>query len=273
MGKVVFCFIASLLLSFVALSFVSAADTTSVPSPGQVASNIGNGISNIFNGDGSFLNAFLNFNNIGFAKILIFFLIALIIYAISDFIPYISQHVYVKWAISIIIGLLATLYLNAQDVYTVIVSYSALGITLTAIIPFILIAIISKKEHEEGRNFTSKLLWIIFIVVLVMKIIGSWSSVGINGQWIYIIVLILAGIMFLWDNKIYFFLFRQQVKNARESANAEALAQVTSELEEIREQILSAPNETIAKPLKAKWNRLVKRQNELGGNYREWQSF
>lgn len=269
MGKLFACFLVSLLISLTVLSFVSAADSN-IPSPGQVATSAGNGISNWWNSSGSFLSNLLNFSSLGFAKILIFFLVTLIVFGVAEFIPFMSGSLRLRWAISIVIALLATLYLNSSDVYTILISYSALGITLTAIIPFIIISIIAKKEHEQGRAFTSKILWLAFIVVLIMKVIASWSKIGSPEQWIYIIVLVLALIMFIWEKRLYFFLFKEQVKSLRESSNTQELAELTARLAMMREEIYNAPSEAIADPLKAKYNRVARRQRELGGNARDF---
>ncbi|MEK6928726.1 MAG: hypothetical protein AABW65_02090 [Nanoarchaeota archaeon] len=205
-------------------------------------------------------------------KFLLFFLIALIIYAISDKIPFLEEKSWLSGLISIVIAILATLYLKVEEINTILVSYNALGIAITIIIPFIIIAVISKGLHEKQHHLPAKLLWILFIVALILKYITASDSIGAFGQWFSLIAGILALIMLFLEKKIYVFLLIQQIKNARETAKAESLAEITTQLDQLNEKIRNASNEAIAKTLIVKYNRLVKRQNELGGNYGPWSS-
>lgn len=205
------------------------------------------------------------------AQILLFFLVALIVYAVSDHIPFLEQKGWIAALISIVIALLATLYLKSEEIATILQSYGALGIALTIVVPFILIAVISKRLHQKEHMIMAKLLWIVFIVAIAMKFLTAQASeIGTFGKIFSLVAGILALIMLIWENKVYLFLWKEQLKSARDTSQAEALSDVTAQLTELRDKILAAPSEAVAQPLIQKFNRLVKRQNELGGNWKEW---
>jgi hypothetical protein len=213
----------------------------------------------------SFSNPFPNlFNldlNAGFAQFLLFMLVTLIIYAISDSLPFLGRTGFVPLLISIIIGILSVMYLNVQDVRGILLSYSAFGIALTTIIPFILVAVISKNLHKKGYPMISKALWILLFVSLMYKLLtADVAKIGAF-KWIYIITGILVLAMILWENKFYYFFFKQEVKAYKDEYREMQIANLTAELERMGKQIEATSSKTVAA-------RIIKEYNTKAGQLR-----
>ena len=206
------------------------------------------------------------------AQWLLFFLVVLLIFAVSAAIPFLGGKDWrLRGAISIVIGILAVFFLSSEEILTILQTYKALGIALTVIIPFFVIAAVSKQLHDLRHGIMSKLIWILFLGTLVVRY-ATAEGIGTFGKWAFWITFIASIIMVIWENRIWFMMFKGQIKDATESAAEERLASITSELEEIGAKINAAPSDAIAQPLIQKYNRKVKRQNELGGTYGSWGS-
>jgi len=217
-----------LLLSFVmimfALGFVSAQTIFS-----DIADSFRSGVSGVIS------------PGPGFAQFLLFILVALIIYAIAEELPFVGTKTWVAGAIAVVVGLLSTFFLKSEEVYTILLSYGALGITLTAIIPFVIISVIAKKAHDKDNVLLGKLLWITFFVVTLFKWgLSSSSEIGTFGKWVYPIVLSLVLAMLFFENWIYFRLLKLTLKGESEKAKEFNQAQISAEISRLRRDLIDA---------------------------------
>jgi len=207
-----------------------------------------------------------------FLWFLVFMLVALVIYSISPFMPFISDNKYVTWAVTLIVAYLSTFSLKSEEIKTVLLSYSALGIIITAVIPFFAIAAIAKKSRDRGHIFFEKALWIAFFAVLFFKWwVADETELG-YGLYAFPIIMGLVALLFIWENKIWYLMFKQQLRGYREQFRQDSLAAVTSELERLRDQILATNDDAIKQNLVGQFNKKAKKQRELGGNWRDWGS-
>ncbi|MDO8467507.1 MAG: hypothetical protein Q7S56_00990 [Nanoarchaeota archaeon] len=261
-GKRIFVglFLAVLIVSI--LGFVVAADETTV---------IGQFTAKILPNGGTGLNNFLNNgaqiqDSLSFVRVLIFILVFLIIFSIFEFLPLFGHNIYVKWGISIIVSLLSTMFLSNEEISTVLLSYGALGIALTAIIPFICIAAISKKLHdEEGYAFWGKVLWLGFLVFLVFRwLLAPASQIGDFGKWAFPIVFLLALAMFLWENRIYLILFRQQMRQYADSSREESIANISADLRRMGNRIEDTTDNNVRARLISQYNKKAETLRSFG---------
>ena len=146
----------------------------------------------------------------GFAKFLIFILVTLIIYGISD--SFMEGKSVLRFGVSLIIGILSTFYLVNTEVRSILLSYGALGITLSLIIPFVIIVIMGRKLSTEGKvPFASKVLWLGFGIILIMR---WWTAptneIGAFGIIIYPVIALATLIMLIWDRRLYAFFMKEE---------------------------------------------------------------
>ncbi|VVB83266.1 Uncharacterised protein [uncultured archaeon] len=86
--------------------------------------------------------------------------------------------------IAIPVSFLATAYITPTEVFTILTSYTALGITLTFILPFIILLFVSAMllSNEKIRQMSipkimmEVFLWIFYMVVLGYKLIAGLIS-------------------------------------------------------------------------------------------------
>jgi hypothetical protein len=154
----------------------------------------------------------------GFAKFLFFLLILIITFGISLELPFLGEsgtnaRKFLALGIAIVVSLLSTLYLDADQIKTILLSYNALGITLTAIIPFIFVTFISMKLQGSNYAFFSKVVWIVFAIVLIF--VWALAKPGELGTlwWAYPVTLLAILGMFIFERP----LFRQFMKDKLEA--------------------------------------------------------
>lgn len=169
-----------------------------------------------------------------FAKFLLFLLVTLIVFAILELFPFLQGRRILTFWVSVIVGILSIFYLQSTEVYSILLSYGALGITLTVILPFALVFFMSLQLHQANLSFMSRVAWVVFGVVLFFRwIFADLSQIGVFGKWAYPIGLLLVLILFIEDRQLYrLFLsqetsdridrFGQQVRLQNARRNAEA---------------------------------------------------
>ena len=147
--------------------------------------------------------------NTNLAKVLLTVLITLIVYSISSKIPGLKNLFEgSKWFLgvifSVIIGFLAMAYITPDEVYVIVMSYSALGFALGAGIPFIVLlffTITLATEHEGGakgvflRKILAYALWVGFAGFMIYRIFfvdagDTTSAIYSTLNWIILIVTI-----------------------------------------------------------------------------------
>ncbi len=197
-------------VSFVFASFVSF---VSAYLGGDLGYNLGNGMARLIylieslfgpffavllGGTGEFL----------FERILFLFIVLSIVYVVVSKIKVFEGNKNIIWIVTIAVSLLSTRFLSETSlVQTIILPYSILGVSLTAILPLIIYFyfVISFEDSAVLR----KILWIMFLVVYI----GLWGSryeeLG-SISWIYFWVGFLAFLFFLFDGTIHKIIIRQR---------------------------------------------------------------
>ncbi len=146
-----------------------------------------------------------------------FFSMALLILLIVFAVVYVSlkrinffndlDHVWVLWVVSIAVSLLAVRFLTQEWLITILLPYSALGVVISAGVPFAIFFFIVKDwTSKTARKFA----WIFFSVVFIFlyyarsNIEYIATSTGTHYE-IYLWTALLAGLMFLFDGTIHGF--------------------------------------------------------------------
>ncbi|MEI6058881.1 MAG: hypothetical protein WCP89_03865 [archaeon] len=211
------------------------------------------------------------FQGTSFAQFLLFLLVTLVVFAIMEFVPFIKSKGWLAFGISVIIGILSIAYIKPEEVYTILLSYTSFGIALTSLIPFLLVAVISKKLHDKGHTTFSKVLWIVIGVSVLMKwITADTKEIGTFGQVAFPLAVILILIMILWENKFYYFIFKRQIKDFREQYNTEQIADLRGELDRMGEEIRATTDSTVETTLVTKYNKKAAKLRAFGVNWKDW---
>lgn len=235
--QVVLSFVALFLLTFlVSINFVSA-----------FWSELGRGdISGAFNSLSAVNSAI---DSTWAAQVLFFFLVLVVVYGVSDYLPFFGDRNFLGFVFSLIVSILAVFFLNPEQIRTMLFSYKALGIVLTAIIPFFVIAAISKKSHDKGQLILSKSLWIAFIVFLLMMVWNMTAKFGGDSdvrvaKWTYLITIIASVLMLIFDHAIYFWTMKTQARADLSARDKMYYYRLIAQVETLREQLLNADGKT-----------------------------
>ena len=139
------------------------------------------------------------------AKVLFLIIIFAVVWMALKKVSFFSENEWVLWIVSIAVPILAIRWVgNADVVKTVILPYSALGVALTAGLPFVLYFLIVKDFHKT----LWKIAWIFFMVVFIGLWImrsgeGAAETVGVGAfAWIYLATAGLALITMLSHKQI-----------------------------------------------------------------------
>jgi hypothetical protein len=161
-------------------------------------------------------------------KFLFFLLLLMVILAVSDSIPLLSEsNAWIKWSISAIVSYLSVMYITPSDFYTILVSYTTMAIVITSVIPLaIIFAIVYKlsSEPSAGKIILQKLLLGLYAIILAWRIAQIWvfKPTGIEIPTfaipLYGGTLLIVLLLIIFNNTVRHFLFSSKVKGYIEVA-------------------------------------------------------
>ncbi len=187
-------------------------------------------------------------------KFLFFILVLLLIYPILKFFPFLEEPRFdlIVWVISFIVAFLATFYIAPAEVYGILQSYTALGITLTSVVPFIIILLFMYKLAEDpkpAKIIMMRLVGVFFAVFLIYRLVallGSSVETPTNvWEWataVYAITLAATVAVMVWSKALLRMLLSQRAIGEVRAGEALSKMQVEARIIELNQQadILSA---------------------------------
>jgi len=140
------------------------------------------------------------------AKWMLVFLLVLIVYTISTFIPFFpDDNPWIQWLFAIVVGILGFLFVTPEQIKLLLTNYQALAIALTTIIPLVILITFTSKLREKRAGiatYINKPLIILFFIYLVV----SWwnfDSANTGGLgWMYILTLVATLIWLFFEKGI-----------------------------------------------------------------------
>jgi hypothetical protein len=134
------------------------------------------------------------------AFFLLVFLVGMLIYDIAGFLPFFNAG-WRKGVFSGIFAILAFLFFDLGQIKYLLSTYQAVGITLVAILPFIVIWTfvwnLNKKAETEakpGYLYFGKMIWAFFGVYLLLRWVGLLNDPNPKGSIIVTAYLVLAAV-------------------------------------------------------------------------------
>ena len=111
----------------------------------------------------------------GISKIFIFFIVAILIFVSIDMLGVIKGS-FIKFILAFAVSYLATAYITPDEVFGLVQSYTALGLTLTSVLPFVFLFLFSAKFlsaakwGDAGKVMFDRGLWAVFTLFLVYRL-------------------------------------------------------------------------------------------------------
>ena len=166
------------------------------------------------------------------------FIVLSIVYVIISRIDVFKDNKNIIWIVTITVSLLSTRFLSETDlVQTIILPYSILGVSLTAILPLIIYFYFVRSFEDSA--VLRKVLWIMFLVVYL----GLWGSryneLG-SISWIYFWVGFLAFLFFIFDGTIHRILIKQRHGALDHSRRMRLIADLRERLDKNEERFGNA---------------------------------
>lgn len=185
---------AILIISF--LSFVSAAEGDGVFK--ALWDAFFGGVFDGFDGSGGF-----DFK-LEISRYLLVGILALLVYSISQGIPFLSsQKDYIKWAFAIAVALLGFLFVTAEEIKLLLTNYEALGVVITSIIPLIILFVFGfelRSKNPAVAGIVNKILYIGFAFYLLFTWASAESSPLRN---VYLVTFVIVIIWLFIEKQIW----------------------------------------------------------------------
>lgn len=168
-------------------------------------------ITNMFNGEStSYVKDILS------PQILFGILIFLVIFAIISKISLFGGSG-VKTITSVVIAILAAGFIDVQWIYPLLNQYTAMGITITLLLPFALIFYFIKEVAPHNR-LIHHIVWGTFAVIVFVNASMNWAAIPDGqqklSQFLYFLLMLASVFMFIFGNKIYDYMFKEELKDA-----------------------------------------------------------
>ena len=145
-----------------------------------------------------------------FERILFLFILIAILYVVISHMDVFKENKVVIWVITLAISLLATRFLTESDlIQTMLLPYSVLGVTLTAVLPILIYFFFVESFNDSST--VRKMLWIFYIIVFIGLWASRYDELG-QMSWIYMMSAIAALLFLLFDGTIRRIMIKQQMK-------------------------------------------------------------
>jgi len=131
--------------------------------------------------------------SVSIAKILFFILIGIFIYIVIGGI--FEGHGFLMFIFSFILAFLATAYIAPTEIYSLINSYTALGLTLTTLFPLLVLLAFTVKAAKNtsggrvGLILFQQLMWILYFLYTILRM---WQHWGEGSGWMNVILIVTA---------------------------------------------------------------------------------
>ena len=215
-GKIVALVLLSLFAISMLANFVAALNITDIPTS----------LKNLFTATdpGDFLGKLIS------PSILFAVLIFLIIFTIVSVLPMIkSASKGIRIAIAVVVALLSSAFISPDIIRPLINQYSALGITISFVLPFILIFYFI-KETVPRNQLIQKVIWTIYFIALVISYLGNRDTLTGTGNLIYWGMFIGAIVMFIFGRTVLDLLWREELREQLGERTGQAQASLASQI-------------------------------------------
>ena len=173
------------------------------------------------------------------AKILLAIIIFSIIWMALSKIAFFQENDWSMWTVGIAVSLLAIRWLgNESIINTIILPYSALGIAISAGLPFVLAFLIIENNFNKTMR---KIGWVFFIVIFVGLWImraGKSGTEAVGGPvgpfaWIYLATAGLALAVLLFDGTIQKLMSKSKIERIQSSHNSQMAGDLRDEMKKL----------------------------------------
>lgn len=162
------------------------------------------------------------------AKIIFFIMVGFLIYLILGELPILSNNKAIVLPLSFLVSFLATAYITPKEVFSLLNSYSALGLTLITLIPLMILAGLTYRAAtaptDRGKVqliMIQYFAWILFAIYSTYRVIYDWA-VAKEGSGVMNAILlataIAAVVVVLFNRYLVKMIVHKYVQSSKEAA-------------------------------------------------------
>lgn len=188
--------------------------------------------------------------NVQISQFLLGFIVFLLVFSISGFIPLLSEGDWKKWGFSIAVALLSFLFVDADTIKGILSTYEALGVVLTSVIPLIIIIVAMYKIRDDPKlgaigGFVAKFILIGFFFWMILK----WGASPGKYASFYLGTAIVALIWIFIEKKAWKWLKMKALKVASEKGEERGqqhqILKLNNKIEELQQAIAREANKDV----------------------------
>ena len=222
-----------LLISIMFMGFVSA------ESIGQEISNLIDGTVEAIKPISVYLLGNASTGEILFAKTLLLLIITVIFWTVFSEIDFFEKKKSILSILSIGVGILSIRFFTEEMVSAILLQYTALGIAVSAGIPFVLFFFLVNVGLRKANPTVRRVAWIVFSVAFIGIWLASSESAG-DYRYIYLVTAILSMIMMKMDGTFSRFFAGLKIEKEMAPMRYHSYAQLLKKIEELRENLSEA---------------------------------
>ncbi len=162
-----------------------------------------------------------------FSKVLLIILVTLLVYSISAALPFVPDSNGIRWAISVIIGLLSFMTVSLDNIKYILVNYEGLGVALTTFIPLVILLIFTAEFRNKDKTGLAGPINKLILVLFALYIGFRWLTVEYTGDiaptmaWAYPATLIIVLLWLLIEKAFAKWFKKEKITAQAESAEAQ----------------------------------------------------
>lgn len=168
-----------------------------------------------------------------FAKVLFFLILFGILYSVLDKIEFFEENYWVLIVVSLGASILSVRWLGEADwIQSIILPYSAMGIAITAGLPFVLYFLLIDVGLQQKSGMIRRFAWIFFAVIFVGLWFTRYDEIQ-NAAWIYPATAALAFLMAIMDGTIQGFLIKLKLEKVGKTYKGQGAMAIQKQMNDI----------------------------------------
>lgn len=175
-----------------------------------------------------------------FAKVLFLIMILGIVFTALSNVDFFSDKAWVLWIVSIGVSILSVRWLSEGIVQTILLPYTALGIAVTALIPFVVYFILIYFGFRRAPQIVRRIAWLFFAVIFIGLWLTRGTEISGSSEWIYPITALAAIIMMALDGTFKRLFEKIKAEKQMSAANYIKYSALLSERDKTQDALTTA---------------------------------
>lgn len=158
-----------------------------------------------------------------YVKLLLIFLVVMLVYAVMEQLA-LSDNQLINWAISIAVGFLSFMFVKEETIDLILTNYTALGVTLTSVLPLIIIIFFAMKLKEQHPTdifgiIVPKAIYLLFSVYLLLTWVNYPAGEDDTLRMVYIFAFVGVLVWWVLEKKVWDWYMKTRSESVKKGAS------------------------------------------------------